>query len=1636
MNPIYRSIWSGALNTWIAVSELTKGKSKNASNRHGKLCAMTTRLLKNAHCLATGLLVCSANSWALPTGEQVVAGQADVSTPNAGQMQINQASQKAAINWQGFSINPNEAVNIQQPNAQAALLNRVVGQDASQIQGQLNANGQVYLVNPNGVLFSKTAQVDVGGLIATTHEISNQDFINGNNHFTQNGATGLVENHGTINVKDGGVVALIGEKVTNTGTINTLKGTTALAAGKTVDLDFQGDGLVAVKVTEAALNAQINNQGAIQADGRRVVMSTKAANQLLDTVINQNGIVKARGLIERNGEIVLDGGDNGAVKVSGTLSTDGQNTGGAIKVTGKTVQLNNSATVTASGEAGGGVINIGNQQTTGETHIAENASVNAIALNHGNAGVINVLANMNNGTVNVAGKLNATAPNTGNGGKIETSAAHVNIADSAKISTQAKHGNNGTWFIDPYDFTIAAIGGDITGTALSAALTNGNVKIQTGAASVTCTGAVCGAGNSAGNGDIFVNDVITWAANNLTLSAYRNINIDSNLNGSGTAQLAFEYGQGALAAGNTSDYVVQAAVNLPAGNNFSTRLGSDGAVTNYTVITDLGVVNDTTTTSLQGIQNNLTGNYALGSNIDATPAQNWASATGTGFEPIGTNYDSNFTGQFHGLGHTISNLTINSARTLLGSVGLFGWSGGLLRDVGLINTSVASSVSYMGMGALGTGALVGNNFGTINNAYATGSVTGNYGVGGLVGSNHGTINNASVTGSVSGSIEVGGLAGSSYGIINNVHSTGNVSGTSAVGGLVGSSYGTISNVHATGNVSGSGSVGGLVGYNSGLGNTISNAYATGSVSGFNSVGGLVGSNSSTINNAYAMGDVSGSDSVGGLMGYSQNGIINNTYATGSVSGNYFVGGLVGYSQNSTINNAYTTGNITGNSDVGGLVGGNNNGTGTINNAYATGDVSGNYNVGGLVGRSDDTINNAYATGDVSGNYNVGGLVGGNRGTINNTYATGNVNGNYGVGGLVGMGTQSGYSEGGTINNSHYNIDQVLINGSHFVTQGGLYDAQYQDWMSHNKTLNISDYAATLPLDTNTSHYSINNLQSLRDLLGFTDNPTYKFRLNTDIDLAAASGLFIPDLAGEFDGENQILSNLTINQPFTSPLGMFGMVRETGAVKNVGLTNVKITGGDYVGGLIGLNIGDINNAYATGSVIGNDIIGGLIGSNYYSAIHSNTSLATDYYYGTISNAYATSRVSGTNSVGGLVGSNSSTINNAYATGSVSGTNSVGGLVGSNSSTINNAYATGSVTGTNFVGGLVGSNSSNINNAYATGSVTGNRDVGGLVGYNGGISHWLSPRSGGTINNAFWNTETTGKDSNSGIGSNIGTLNNISGKTTAEMMQLATFSNAGWDIANTAGSSAIWRIYEGQTMPLLRSWLVPLTVDANISEFYNGLIHNSLNNANFSIANAVSSGHFFYTPNPFGNAINAGSYALTGTLYSDQQGYDISYVNSVLTINKANLLITANDANKVYDGLGYSGGNGVRYTGFVNGETNAVLFGNLNYGGNSQGAINVGSYWITPSGLSADNYQISYGDGQLTIDPAPLIDGKQPELLDKKQPAPAAIRYNLEDQRVPLQVATTFWGNQKTPPIKQDDLEATIVIEKGGIKLPAD
>ena len=870
---------------------------------------------------------------------------------------IRQSSADLSINWLSFSIGSQETVDFLQPSASAVAVNRILGTNGTQILGHLDADGEVYLVNPNGVIFGKGAEVNVGGLVASTLDVSDSSLSASTRSFSGDGA-GSVTNQGTINAANGGYVALLGNRVSNQGVITAQLGTVALGAGSAVTLDFSGNRLVHLQVDRSTLNDLAENKQLIQADGGLVIMTAGAQRALLASVVNNSGIIEARTVANHDGTIELLGG-------------------------------------------------------------------------------------MTAGTVNVGGTLDASAPEGGNGGFIETNAAHVEVANDAKVTTAASKGLYGTWLIDPTDFTVSSTGGDITGATLSSDLNSTNFAILSSSGTSTVTG-----GGSGGN--INVNDAVSWTANTtLTLTAANNVNVNGSITASGaTAGLVIQpnaangseaaSGTGTLNLGagasitlsganaglsiSTSSYTLGsgATVNLPNVSATSTTALVIGG-TSYTVINSLGAPSSTTGQDLQGINGNLTGNYALGSNINASATSTWNSKGGSppvyaGFTPIG-NASTQFTGTFDGLGHSISNLTINLPST--NYVGLFGYTGpgSVIRNVGLIGGSVSGS-NYVG-------ELVGQDNGTVSNSYATGNVSGTNNVGGLVGYNYGgTVSNSYATGNVSGTDTVGGLVGYNYGTVGNSYATGSVHGSTFVGGLVGLNYVTISNSYATGSVSGSGNdVGGLVGYNYGF---VGNSYATGSVHGSNDVGGLVGHNYGFVSNSHATGSANGSSYVGGLVGY-QYGRVGNSYATGSVSGSgNDVGGLVGYNYGPvgaglvSVGNSYATGSVSGTNNVGGLVGVNN--YGTISNSYATGSVRGANNVGGLVGSNSNengyssAVSNSYATGHVSGTNNVGGLVGSNYGTsatISNSYAAGSVSGSVAVGGLV------GYKDGGTVSNSFW-----------------------------------------------------------------------------------------------------------------------------------------------------------------------------------------------------------------------------------------------------------------------------------------------------------------------------------------------------------------------------------------------------------------------------------------------------------------------------------------------------------------------------------------------------------------------------------------------------------------------------------------
>ena len=290
-----------------------------------------------AWCGLTVLPAHALDAGALPTNGQITAGSGSIGQSGTT-MTVTQTSDRMAATWNTFNIGSNATVNFVQPTSSSVALNRVTSGDASQIFGQLNANGQVYLVNPSGILFGAGSSVNVGGLVASTLNISDANFMAGKNAFDLEGATGSVINQGKITAADGGYVALLGAQVRNEGNIIARLGSVVLAAGEKMTLDFNGDGLINVEVNNATLTANVLNSGLLQADGGAVIMTAHATDAMLSNVVNNSGVIEARSLQNRNGSILLDGGDSGVVANSGTLDVSGRGngeTGGTAEVLGQ-----------------------------------------------------------------------------------------------------------------------------------------------------------------------------------------------------------------------------------------------------------------------------------------------------------------------------------------------------------------------------------------------------------------------------------------------------------------------------------------------------------------------------------------------------------------------------------------------------------------------------------------------------------------------------------------------------------------------------------------------------------------------------------------------------------------------------------------------------------------------------------------------------------------------------------------------------------------------------------------------------------------------------------------------------------------------------------------------------------------------------------------------------------------------------------------------------------------------------------------------------------------------------------------------------------------------------------------------------
>lgn len=278
---------------------------------------------------------------AAPTGGVVTSGNANIAQSGLVTT-INQSSQKASINWQGFSIGSNETVNFNQPSISAITLNRVIGNEKSIIDGALNANGQVWILNSNGVLFNANAKVNTSGLLATTKSLSDADFQAGNYSF-KGDSTASVINLGTININNGGYASLLANSVTNEGTIKAIKGTVTLTGANEATINLNGNSLVSLKVDKGVLDALVENKGAIIADGGKVYLTTNAANELLKGVVNNTGVIEANSMDDITGEIVVYA-HGGTANIGGTINAQG----GFVETSGKEFAIQPNATVKAA----------------------------------------------------------------------------------------------------------------------------------------------------------------------------------------------------------------------------------------------------------------------------------------------------------------------------------------------------------------------------------------------------------------------------------------------------------------------------------------------------------------------------------------------------------------------------------------------------------------------------------------------------------------------------------------------------------------------------------------------------------------------------------------------------------------------------------------------------------------------------------------------------------------------------------------------------------------------------------------------------------------------------------------------------------------------------------------------------------------------------------------------------------------------------------------------------------------------------------------------------------------------------------------------------------------------------------------
>jgi filamentous hemagglutinin family protein len=664
MNKIYCLVWSAARGLWVVAHEQATARGKGGGvNRRGVVCGF---VLGVAGCVPAAMAAPAPPAPnALPQGGVVAAGNAQIGNAVANTLQVNQGSQRAVINWSSFDIGSQAKVQFLQPNADASVLNRVLANDPTQIFGQLSANGQVYIVNPSGILFGKGSRVDAGALVATTLNSTDDDFMAGRRNFTRGTATGSVVNEGSLNAAPGGYVALLGASVSNSGSISTPGGGALLAAGDAVQLPLTSSGRITLEVAPATINAVVSNsgEGIISAPDGQVYISATTAGSAAAQAFNR-----------------------GVIDVSSATGN-----GGSVTMQGHQVGLMGGSKILATGATGGGTVQIGGTvhdvgpSSASAVYVDSNASIDASATGRGNGGNVTLWSRDYTGYYGtIAARGGALG---GDGGHVDTSSLN-NLQAFGHVDASAVHGAAGNWLLDPTDVTIVAgainsndtdAGGVFTPTTNTAQIGVANINADlTAGTSVTINTASSGtgAGNITQNAGA---DILKVGGGNatLTMNAAGAITLNGNISSTlGALNTTLNAGGAVNSTGNLALNGGLLTINGTGNGTFSGVISGTGGLTQAgtgtTSLTGANTYTGATTVNagiLQVGNGGITGSIASGSavSIGAAGTMKWNNNNAAATVTVANNISGSGTLLFQGqnsqvqFGRSMYALTGNNA---------------------------------------------------------------------------------------------------------------------------------------------------------------------------------------------------------------------------------------------------------------------------------------------------------------------------------------------------------------------------------------------------------------------------------------------------------------------------------------------------------------------------------------------------------------------------------------------------------------------------------------------------------------------------------------------------------------------------------------------------------------------------------------------------------------------------------------------------------------------------------------------------------------------------------------------------------------------------------------------------------------